>query len=362
MTHIFKRKIYDRILEWKKKDGKYALLIEGARRVGKSTIVRQFAEREYKSYIIIDFANASQEIHELFNDMHNLDFFFLRLQTFFGVSLYKRKSLIVFDEVQFQPKARQAIKYLVADGRYDYIETGSLISIRKNVKNILIPSEEEKIEMFPMDYEEFLWATGKEDVPNLLRQLLSMKQALGDAAHRQMMRDFRLYMLVGGMPQAVETYITSNDFKEVDHTKRKIIELYTDDFLKIDRTGRISALFDAIPAQLYKNAARFKPHASADADSITMPILIQELADSKTVNVCYCATDPCIMMSACYNLDRFKLFIGDTGLFITLAFKNEEVTNNIIYAKLLSDKLSVNLGYVYENVVSQIIRDRKSVV
>lgn len=355
MPEIFKRKIYNRILEWKKWDGKYALLIEGARRVGKSTIVRHFAVNEYKTYIFIDFAEASHEVRELFSDMHDLDFFFLRLQTIFGVSLHTRKSLIVFDEVQFEPRARQAIKYLVADGRYDYIETGSLISIRKNVKDILIPSEEHKIEMFPMDYEEFLWATGKEAVPDLLRQVLSMKRPLGDAAHRQMMRDFRLYMLVGGMPQAVETYLSTNDLSMVDQTKRRIIDLYESDFMKIDSSGRISALFDAIPTQLSSNASRYKPHAAAESDSSTMPVLIQELASSKTVNLCYHASDPGTMMSAFYDMDRFKLFLGDTGLFITLAFKNDVFTNNTIYQKLLSDKLAVNLGYVYENVVSQIL-------
>lgn len=356
MVKLFKRKIYDLILEWKKLDGKYALLIEGARRVGKSTIVRQFAENEYKSFIFIDFAQASEEIKNLFSDIHDLDFFFLRLQTLFGVSLHKRDSLIVFDEVQFHPKARQAIKYLVADGRYDYIETGSLISIRKNVKDILIPSEEMKIEMLPMDFEEFLWAVGKESLPDLLRQFLKTKKALGQAAHRQMMRDFRLYMLVGGMPQAVETYICTNDFSSVDMVKRRIIDLYEDDFMKIDASGRISALFDAIPAQLAGNASRYRPHAAAEADSHTMSVLIRELADSKTVAVCYHANDPGPMMAAYYDLDRFKMFVADTGLFVTLAFKNEEFTQNVIYQKLLSDKLAANMGYVYENVVSQIIK------
>lgn len=355
MTKIFKRKIYNQILQWKKWEGKYALLIEGARRVGKSTIVRQFAENEYKSYIFIDFAEVSNEIRELFNDMHDLDFFFIRLQAIFGVSLHPRNSLIVFDEVQFEPRARQAIKYLVADGRYDYIETGSLISIRKNVKDILIPSEEQKIEMVPMDYEEFLWATGKESLPALLRQVLSMKKPLGEAAHRQMMRDFRLYMLIGGMPQAVESYISTNDLSMVDQTKRRIIELYEADFMKIDLSGRISALFDAIPAQLSKNASRYMPHTAAESDSTSMSALIQELASSKTVTLCYHASDPGTMMSAHYDIDKFKLFLGDTGLFVTLAFKNESFTNNTIYNKLLSDKLAVNLGYVYENIVSQIL-------
>lgn len=356
MADIFKRKIYESILEWKKGNGKTALLIEGARRVGKSTIVRQFAENEYKSYIFIDFSEASKDIRDLFSDIHDLDFFFLRLQTIFGTSLHKRESLIIFDEVQFEPRARQAIKHLVADGRYDYIETGSLISIRKNVKNILIPSEEETIEMLPLDYEEFLWATGKDALPELLRQCLSSKRALGEAAHRQMMREFRLYMLVGGMPQAINSYVDTNDFSIVDQTKRRIIDLYENDFIKIDASGRISALFDAIPAQLANNVSRYKPHAVAESDSYTMQTLIQELASSKTVNLCYHATDPGAMMSAFYDAEKFKMFIGDTGLFITLAFKNEDFTKNLIYQKLLSDKLSANLGYVYENMVSQILK------
>lgn len=356
MEKMFKRKIYDRILEWKKWNGQYALLIEGARRVGKSTIVREFARNEYKSFIFIDFAEASDEVKNLFNDLHDLDFFFLRLQTVFGVSLHKRESLIVFDEVQFHPRARQAIKYLVADGRYDYIETGSLISIRKNVKDILIPSEEMKIEMVPMDYEEFLWAVGKNALPELLRQILASKRGLGEGAHRQMMRDFRLYMLVGGMPQAVEAYLESNDFSVVDQVKRRIIDLYEDDFMKIDPSGRISALFDAIPAQLAGNASRYKPHAAAEADSTTMSVMVRELADSKTINLCYHATDPGAMMAANFDAGRYKMFLGDTGLFVTLAFRNGDDTQNVIYQKLLSDKLPANLGYVYENVVSQIIK------
>ena len=331
MAEIFKRKIYKYILEWKKCNGKTALLIEGARRVGKSTIVRQFAENEYKSHIFIDFSEASKDVRDLFSDIHDLDFFFLRLQTIFGVSLHKRESLIIFDEVQFEPRARQAIKHLVADGRYDYIETGSLISIRKNVKDILIPSEEETIEMLPLDYEEFLWATGNDALPELLRQCLLSKRALGDAAHRQMMREFRIYMLVGGMPQAINAYIDTNDFSIVDQTKRRIIDLYENDFIKIDTSGRISSLFDAIPAQLANNVSRYKPHAVAESDSYTMQTKIQELASSKTVNRCYHATDPGAMMSAFYDAEKFKMFIGDTGLFITFAFTLETQRDIFIF-------------------------------
>lgn len=355
MAKIFKRKIYNELLEWRKCNGKYALLIEGARRIGKSTIVREFAKREYKSYIFIDFSEANSQVHELFKDMQNLDNFFLILQNIYKVSLHERKSLIVFDEVQFQPRARQAIKYLVADGRYDYIETGSLISIRKNVKDILIPSEEHRIQMNPMDYEEFLWATGNSDSPNLLRQLLEAKRSIGDGINRRLMRDFRLYMLVGGMPQAVEAYTNFNDFSEVDKVKRNIIELYESDFMKIDPTGRLSLLFDAIPNQLCSNANRFTPHSEVETDSNSMGELLSELRESKTVTMCYHTTDPGPMLATYYDRMRFKLFVADTGLFVTLAFKNSKFTDNTIYQKLLTDKLEANLGYVYENAVAQIL-------
>lgn len=355
MAKIFKRKIYNELLEWRKCNGQYALLIEGARRIGKSTIVREFAKREYESYIFIDFSEANSQVHDLFKNMLNLDNFFLFLQNIYKVSLHERKSLIVFDEVQFQPRARQAIKHLVADGRYDYIETGSLISIRKNVKDILIPSEEHRIQMYPMDYEEFLWATGNNDSADLLRQLLETKRPVGDGINRRLMRDFRLYMLVGGMPQAVESYINSNNFSEVDKVKRDIIDLYESDFMKIDPTGRLSALFDSIPSQLANNISRFQPHSEIETDSGSMHELLSELKESKTVNMCYHTTDPGPMLATYYDRRRFKLFVGDTGLFVTLAFKNAKFTENIIYQKLLTDKLEANLGYVYENVAAQIL-------
>lgn len=355
MAEVFKRKIYERMLEWKRWNGKYALLVEGPRRVGKSTTVRQFAENEYESYIFIDFSEAPGEVHELFDDIHDLNYFFLRLQALFGISLKERKSLIVFDEVQFEPRARQAIKHLVADGRYDYIETGSLISIRKNVKDILIPSEEERIEMYPMDYEEFLMAIGKPSMPQLLRELLASGKGAGDGVNRQLMKDFRLYMLIGGMPQAIAEYIDSNDLSRVDKVKRKIIELYEEDFMKIDQSGRMAALFDAIPAQLANNSSRYKPHAIAESDSVTMQSIMQELIASRTVNMCYHATDPGPMMASYYDMKRYKLFVCDTGLFVSLAFKSSTFTENLIYQKLLTDKLEANLGYVYENVVAQIL-------
>ena len=252
--------------------------------------------------------------------------------------------------------ARQAIKALVKDGRYDYIETGSLISIRKNVKDILIPSEERKISMYPMDYEEFLWAIGDETTTKLLRNAFSNRKAVGEQMNRKLMRDFRLYMLIGGMPQAVDEYLRTNNFRLVDQVKRDILNLYEDDFRKIDPTGRISMLFDAIPAELNKNASRYQVSSvlgNERADSILE--LIAELKDSKTVNVAYHADDPNTGMSNHKNLGKFKLFLADTGLFTTLVFKDKDFTENSIYEKLLSDKLSVNLGYLYENIVAQML-------
>lgn len=352
---MFKRKIYDKLLEWKKEsDGHTALLVEGARRIGKSTVVEEFGKNEYESYILIDFAFAPQSVKDLFLDMSDLNYFFLQLQLQYHVDLVERKSLIIFDEVQFCPLARQAIKVLVKDHRYDYIETGSLISIKKNVQDILIPSEERKISMFPMDYEEFRWALGDNTTIPLLKKAYDAKMPLGDAMSRKMMRDFRLYMLVGGMPQAVNEYITTNNFRKVDLVKRDILKLYDDDFKKIDPTGRISMLFDAIPAQLNKNASRYQVSSVLEnerADSILE--LLAEMVNSKTVLISYRANDPNSGLSANKDLKLFKLFVGDTGLFTTLMFKDKDFTENELYEKLLNDKLSANLGYLYENAIAQ---------
>lgn len=352
---MFKRKIYDKMLEWKQTSGgRSALLIEGARRIGKSTVAEAFAKNEYDSYIMIDFAKASREIRDLFEDVSNLNYLFLQLQLKYRVDLHERKSLIIFDEVQLCPKARQAIKALVQDRRYDYLETGSLISIKKNVKEILIPSEERKLAMYPMDYEEFLWALGDETTIPLLKKCYDASVGLGDQTNRRLLRDFRLYMLVGGMPQAVDEYIRTNNFRLVDQVKRDILNLYEDDFMKIDPTGRISMLFDAIPAQLNKNAARYQVSSVlGGVNTNTILELIAELRDSKTVLVSYHANNPDVGMSNSKDLGRFKLFLCDTGLFTTLMFKDKDFTENIIYEKLLSDKLSANIGYLYENVVAQ---------
>ncbi len=353
---VFRRKIYDDILDWKRKnDGRTALLVEGARRIGKSTIVEEFARNEYKSYILIDFNTASAEVKSLFDDLMNLEFIFLRLQQVYSTQLFERNSVIVFDEVQQCPKARQAIKYLVKDGRYDYIETGSLISIRKNIENITIPSEEDRIQMNPMDYEEFRWALGDTVTVPLLKTFWEKKIPLG-AAHRDAMRNLRLYLLVGGMPQAVNAYLDTNNLRTVDEVKRKIILLYREDFAKIDKTGKVSNLFMSVPAALSRNASRYVPSSIiGNVADDKMSELLMNLEDSKTVNIAHHADDPNIGIPVSANYDKFKMFLADTGLFVTLAFWDKDFTENIIYDKLLSDKLSVNLGYVYENLIAQML-------
>ena len=353
---LFKRKIYAELLNWKQEsDGKSALLVEGARRVGKSTIVETFARNEYESYLLIDFNKASKVIKDLFNDLMDLDYLFLYLQTTYHVTLVKRKSVIIFDEVQKCPMARQAIKYLVDDGRYDYIETGSLISIKKNTEGITIPSEEDRIQMTPMDFEEFRWALGDEATIPLLQKFWEQKHPLGPA-HREMARNLRLYMLVGGMPQAVNAYIDTNNFSKVDIAKRRILKLYEDDFLKIDPSGKASVMFRSIPGQLSRNAIRYVPYSAVGkVDNDKMTELLKDLEDSKTVNISYHIDDPQVGMGLTKNIDQFKMFVCDTGLFITLAFWDKKFTENIIYEKLLSDKLPANLGYVYENLVAQML-------
>ncbi|MBR6604718.1 MAG: ATP-binding protein, partial [Prevotella sp.] len=273
------------------------------------------------------------------------------------VELYERKSVIIFDEVQLQPLARQAIKHLVKDGRYDYIETGSLISVRSKSRNIIIPSEETKIDMYPMDFEEFRWALGDKATIPLLRKAFESKTALGDAVHRKLMRDIRLYMLVGGMPQAVSAYIKTNNFMAVDRVKRDIIALYEEDFIKIDNSGRAKAIYDAIPAQLSRNTSRYQVGKAVPDEKIDRVInIIKDMEDSMTTNIAFHTDDPNIGLALTKNQEYFKMYTSDTGLFVTLAFKDSDVTENVIYEKLLSDKLSTNLGYVYENLIAQMLR------
>ncbi len=351
----YKRKAYHKLLDWKQHySDKYAILLEGARRVGKSTIAENFAKNEYRSYILIDFSKTSNTILECFDDIGNLNMFFLRLQAETGITLYEQDSLIIFDEVQLFPKARQAVKHLVADGRYHYLETGSLISIKKNVQDILIPSEEMKIQIYPMDYEEFCDATGNNY--ELLHQIYNTNKAVGQATNRKLMRDLRTYMAVGGMPQAVESYIAGENFSQIDMVKRQIISLYEDDFKKIDPSGRISALYHSIPAQLAKDSRKYRiTTAIGKKNNTKAEELLYELIDSKTILPCYNSTDPGTSLSDTKDFDSYKLYLSDTGLFVTLMFIDRPVIENDIYAKLLSDKLPANLGFLYENLAAQMI-------
>ncbi|MBO8426215.1 MAG: ATP-binding protein [Firmicutes bacterium] len=344
------------MVDWKKGSaGQTALLIEGARRVGKTTIVKHFAEKEYVSCIFIDFSTAGEEVKSLFDNLLDLNYLFLQLQLLFHVKLEKRKSLIVFDEVQFCPKARQAIKILVADGRYDYIETGSLISIRQNVKGILIPSEEEKLRMHPMDFEEFLWAMGDHSTIPFLKEAFKSLKGIGERANREVLRLFRLYLLVGGMPQAVSAYIRENDFQSVDKEKRNILSLYHDDFRKLDPRGRLSYLYDLIPAQLSSGKTFFVDRERKATKKKLLEELLPDLIDSRTVLPKYDCDNPEAGMSKYRDSDKFKLYLGDVGLFVAEAFADKEFTENVLYRKLLSDKLSADLGYLFENAVAQML-------
>lgn len=332
-------------------------MLRGARRVGKSTIVEEFARNEYDSYILIDFSKASKQTKALFDDISDLNFLFLQLQMIYKVELRERHSVIILDEVQLAPLARQAVKHLVADGRYDYIATGSLIGIRKYTENIVIPSEETRLDMFPMDYEEFRWALGDTVSVPLLRECFVGRRPLGDVVCRQMLRDYRLYMLVGGMPQAVNEYLATNNFARVDEMKRTILDLYESDMRKIDASGRASMMFGNVAAQLSHGGGRFRVSAvigNQRAENI-LPIL-EDMKASMMVNVANHCDDPNVGMSLTKNLEKFKLYMNDTGLFVTHVFKDKRAVDNIIYQKLLSDKLEANLGFIFENVVAQTLK------
>lgn len=352
---IFKRDAYNELLNWKEKyTGKYVALIEGARRVGKTTLVENFAKNEYKSYIKIDFNNAPKRILDLFDDLFDLDYFFFSLQTIAKVKLYERQSVIIFDEIQLFPKARQALKVLLEDGRYDYIETGSLISIKKNVKNILIPSEEYRINLYPMNFKEFCLATNILDYNNL-RELYKLNRSVGESLNKDIMKKFRIYLAVGGMPQAVQSYINKSTFFEIDLIKKRILELYDDDFNKIDNSGYISLIYNNIPAQLQANKKRFviskatnRKISQADCRRLS------ELIDSKTILPCYGISDPSFALSASAKLSEFKLYLSDVGLYTTILFHQKGFTD--IYERLISNSLNINVGYLYENVVAQIIK------
>lgn len=355
-----RRKMYDRLLQWKKKNnGKSALLVQGARRVGKSYIVEEFAKAEYLSYILIDFNIVDSQVKDMFlHDLSDIDTFFLKLTTYFNTKLYDRQSLIVLDEVQLFPRARSAIKYLVADGRYDYVETGSLISIRENVKDILIPSEEDHINLYPMDFEEFLWAADNETMMALIQNCFENKKPLGQALHRKAMDLFRQYLIVGGMPQAVETYISSRDFDDVDQTKRRILNLYRDDIRKHARgyEMKVEAIYDELPSQLKNQNRHFKLSSLKEGarfdeyrDSLFW------LSDAMIVNNCYNSTEPTIGLNLNRDRTLLKCYMGDTGLLISHAFDENGIVSEEIYKKLLLDKLEVNMGMVLENMVAQML-------
>lgn len=355
-----KRKIYAELLKWKSEDaGRTALLIDGARRVGKSYIVEEFAKKEYKNYIMIDFNRVSKEITDMFTDyLDNLDTFFLYLSSFYNVKLYERETLIIFDEVQVFPKARSAIKYLVADGRYDYIETGSLMSIKKNVQDIVIPSEEHHIKMYPLDFEEFLWALSNETLMDFIRICFKEKKPMGQALHRKAMDYFRQYMIVGGMPQAVKAYVDTHDFDRVDRVKRDIIELYRADIVKHARgyEMKVEQIFDDIPSQLQKHDKKFRLSSlKKEARFRDYEDALFWLQDAMIVNVCYNSTAPNIGLRL--NRDRMtlKCYMADTGLLISHAFDENGIVSEEIYKKLLFDKLEVNKGMIVENIVAQML-------
>ena len=358
---MLRRKIYDALLAWKKKsNGQTALLIDGARRVGKSFIVEQFAKQEYKSYIIIDFGNAPQDIVELFeNESSDLDLFFAKLSAFYSTVLHKRESLIIFDEVQQFPRARQLIKYLVKDGRYDYLETGSLIRLKKNTENIIIPSEEEHIEMFPMDFEEFLWALGDEATIPLIKKCFEAKKPLGQTLHRKVMNDFRQYVLVGGMPQSVLAYIDGKNFEASDEAKRRILRLYRDDVSKFAAgyKEKVYALFDGIPGQLSRKEKKYKLSSlgknsrfRAYEDSFIW------LNEAMVVNACFNSTDPNVGLALSADYATQKCYMADTGLLITHTFMDRSFTDNELYKAILFDKLDINEGMIMENIVAQMLR------
>ena len=355
-----RRKAYESLLAWKHASaGKTSLLVQGARRVGKSYIVEEFAKKEYRSYILIDFNKAGEQVKDLFNnDLNDMRSFFLKLSALYGTSLHERESLIIFDEVQLFPRARSAVKYLVADGRYDYIETGSLISIRENVKDILIPSEEDRLDMYPFDFEEFLWALGDETIMPLIRDSFEKKRPLGQALHRKTMNLFRQYITVGGMPQAVEAFVRTNDLSEVDRAKRRILNLYRDDIRKHAKgyEMKVEAIYDEIPSQLKNQNRHFK------ISSLEKGARFGEyrdamfwLSDAMIVNNCYNSTEPNVGLNMNRDRTLLKCYMSDTGLLVSHAFDENRIMGEEIYKKLLFDKLEVNMGMVTENAVAQML-------
>ena len=356
-----RRKAYQELLAWKAREqGASALLVQGARRVGKSYLVEEFAKAEYDSYILIDFNKAGEETRGLFeHDLEDLDTFFLKLSALHGTRLMPRRSLIVLDEVQLFPRARAAIKYLVADGRFDYIETGSLMSIKKNVEGILIPSEEDALEMFPMDFEEFCWAMGNEELVPFARSCFEARRPMGQALHRKAMDLFRQYLLVGGMPQAVESYVAERDFERLDRVKRRIIKLYRDDIRRHAGSAalRVEAIFDEIPSQLKDQNRHFKLASIERGASFgKYRDALFWLSDAMVVNNCYNTTEPSLGLNLNRERTTLKCYMADTGLLVSHAFDERSLADEQIYKKILLDKLEVNMGMVMENVVAQMLR------
>ena len=361
---MLKRKIYDALVAWKNSsNGTTAIMIDGARRVGKSYIAEKFAKAEYKSYILIDFGRAPTDILDLFvNDSADLDLFFAKLAAFYSTTLYRRESLIIFDEVQQYPRARQLIKYLVADGRFDYLETGSLIRLKKNVQDIIIPSEEEHIEMFPLDFEEFLWAMGDEVTYPLIRHCFETKKPLGAALHRKIMNDFRQYVLVGGMPQSVLAYRNGKDFEASDIAKRRILTLYREDVAKFAEgyEDKVFAVFDGIPGQLSKKEKKYKLSSlGKQARFRTFEDSFVWLNEAMIVNACFNATDPHVGLALSADNAAQKCYMADTGLLVTHTFWDKNYADNELYRAILFDKMNINEGMLMENMVAQMLRHRR---
>lgn len=355
-----KRKIYTDLLNWKQQDaGQTAILIDGARRVGKSYIAERFAKNEYKSYILIDFNRVSKEVTDLFvNYLNDLDMLFMYLSNFYNVKLYIRESLIILDEVQLFPKARAAVKYLVADGRYDYIETGSLMSIKTNVQDIMIPSEERHLRMYPLDFEEFLWGLENDTLMDYIRLCFKNGKPMGQVLHRKAMDYFRQYLIVGGMPQAVTAYADTHDFEKVDRIKRDILELYRADIVKHAKgyEMKVEQIFDDIPAQLQKHEKKFRLSSlKKEARFRNYEDALFWLSDAMIANICYNSTAPNIGLKI--NMERmtYKCYMSDTGLLISHAFDENGIVSQELYKKLLFDKLEVNKGMIVENIVAQML-------
>lgn len=355
-----RRKIYDELLKWKNEEnGRVAIMVDGARRVGKSFIVKEFAEREYKSYILIDFANVENQVKDYFLDYKtDFDTLFRLLSLHFRVQLHERESVIIFDEVQFFPQARAAIKYLVQDGRYDYIETGSLISINSNVEDILIPSEERRIKMYPMDFEEFLWAMGDELMMPYIQECFNKMRPLEPALHRRAMNYLRQYLIVGGMPQAIEKYVNTKSFERTDRVKRDIIELYRADIRKYAKgyESKVLRIFDTLPSQLQKHEKKFRLSALKErARFREYESSFLWLEDSMVVNICFAASEPSVGLSLKEDDSTLKCYMGDTGLLISHAFNETTIAREELFRKLMLDKLEINKGMLVENIVAQML-------